>query len=225
MKRFILDSRQAKEIDERLQVKFLLSVLVLMENAGSAIKDELLKYLKPKDKVVFICGKGNNAGDGFVACRHLLGLGFKPEVFVVGKTSDVKGEAKTNLEILARFKQKIHEINQNNLSFLKKRISASSCIVDALFGTGLKNNICGIALDVVRLINDSGKFVLSVDIPSGLNGTTGEIMGISVFADRTVTFMARKRGMLTKNGRVCCGKVIVKDIGFPFKLARRKLWL
>lgn len=211
-----LTAVQAKALDQQAQDKFGMPVLVLMENAGQAVAQEALKLLKGKPaKVVIFCGTGNNGGDGFCAARHLLAAGFNPDVYLAGKLSEIKNEAGINLKILLRLKQKITEIKPGNFGFLKNRIGKSSLIIDALLGVGVRGKIRPAYQQVIDMINASGISVLSVDIPSGLDATTGKAFGRCIKADTTVTFVAKKRGLVYGGGKKYCGKVVVRGIGLP----------
>ena len=211
-----LTAAQAKALDKKALEKFGISTLVLMENAGQAVAEEALKILKSRQaKVVIFCGAGNNGGDGFCAARHLLTEGFKPQVYLMGKINDVENEAKINLGILLRLKQKITEIKPRNFSLLKKRIRKTSLIIDALLGVGAKGQIRPVYQQVIDIINASGIYVLSIDIPSGLDATTGKVLGRCVRADKTVTLVGKKSGMVYEEGRGHCGKVLVRNIGLP----------
>ena len=214
--RLLLTAAQAKALDIKALEKFGMSTLVLMENAGRAISDEALKILKnKKEKIAVFCGTGNNGGDGFCAVRHLLTKGIRSDVYLIGKIKDVENEARINLSILLKLKQKITEIKPQNLSFLRKRIGKSSLIIDALLGVGVRGQIRPVYQGVIDIINSSDVYILSVDIPSGLDATTGSVLGRCVKADKTVTFVGRKRGMVCEEGRRCCGKILVKSIGLP----------
>lgn len=209
-----ITAAESKMLDRKAREAYGLSVLMLMENAGRAVAEEVIKA--KKKRVAIFCGKGNNGGDGFVAARHLLAGGISPDLFLAGKTSDVKGDAKVNLDVLLKLKRKIIEVREKNISSLKARVRRYDLIVDAIFGVGLKGSVKGYHKDLIEAINASGAYVISVDIPSGLDADTGKALGSCVRADRTVTFVANKRGMIRGEGPVYCGKVIVKDIGFPF---------
>ena len=210
-----LTAKQAKKIDFLAKDKFGISKLVLMENAGRAVAEEAMKSLRGRKSVAVFCGKGNNGGDGFVAARHLLVKGVKPDVFLAGNICEVRNEAKINLEILIKLKQKIIGINEKDLNSVKKKISKYSLIVDALLGVGLKGEVRGLYRDLIGNMNQSKTFILSVDIPSGLDATTGKVLGCCVKADKTVTFVAKKKGMVIGAGKRYCGRVIVKDLGVP----------
>jgi hydroxyethylthiazole kinase-like uncharacterized protein yjeF len=216
MRNKALTSKAAKRIDIKVKEKFGISTLLLMENAGRAVAEEVLKILKNKpQRVVIFCGKGNNGGDGFVAARHLLAKGIEPKIFLAGKISELDNEARINLEVLIKLRQRIFELNENSLGWVRKDISKNDLIIDALLGVGLKGGVRGIISDLIESINYSKARVLAVDIPSGLDATTGKILGCCVKAYRTVTFVAKKRGMIIEEGPEYCGSVIVKDLGVP----------
>lgn len=208
--------REAKELDLKAQKKFGMPVLLLMENAGRAVFEESVKVAKKKNNVVVFCGKGNNGGDGFAACRHFLTYGLFPEIFLVGKACEVYNEAKVNLDILKRMKQKIFEIDEGNLDFVRKRVLGADFIIDALLGVGLLGDVRGVYRDLINMINSSSAYVLSVDIPSGLDANTGRVLGCCVKANKTVTFVAKKLGMAAGEGAQYCGRIAVKDLGLPF---------
>ncbi len=214
MDRFI-SSRKAKELDVRAQKQFGLSVLLLMENAGRAVAEETIKAVNKKGSVVVLCGKGNNGADGFVACRHLLTCGIKPEIFLAGRASGVYNDAKINLDILKRLKQKVFEVDENNLNLAIKRVLKADFIIDALLGVGLRGEVRGVYRDLINIVNSSKAYVLSVDIPSGLDSNTGRTLGCCVKANKTVTFVAKKLGMDRDKGAKYCGRIVVKDLGVP----------
>ena len=209
-----ITASQAKLLDKKAREIYGLSTLILMENAGRAVAEEIIKL--KKRKIAIFCGKGNNGGDGFVCARHLFTGGIKPDVFLAGKLPEVKGEARLNLDILLRLKHKIFEIDEKNVNLLKEKICRYDLIVDAIFGVGLKGNVEGFFRDLIKLINSSKAYVVSIDVPSGLDANTGEASWACVRADKTVTFIAKKCGMVKGKGPGYCGKIIVKDLGFPF---------
>jgi NAD(P)H-hydrate epimerase len=170
--------------------------------------------------VAIFCGKGNNGGDGFVACRHLLTLGLSSEVFLAGEISEIKKEAKVNLEILLKMQQKVKEINLSNLYLLKRQIAQYTLMIDALLGVGLKGVVRGIYADLIKLMNSQAAYILAVDIPSGLDASSGRVLGTCVKADKTVSLIAKKRGMVLRDGPKYCGRVVVRDIGIPLSNLR-----
>lgn len=212
-----LTVRQAKAIDIKAREELGISTLVLMENAGRAVAEEALKMLQGKKSVAIFCGKGNNGGDGFVVARHLLNSGIKTDIFLAGRIEEAQGEARVNLDILMRLRQRIVEVNKENLALVKKNILKYNLVIDALLGVGLSGEVRGIYRDLIGIINTSKADVLSVDIPSGLNATTGKALGCCVRADKTATFVAPKRGMVQREGAHYCGRIVVKGLGIPFE--------
>lgn len=210
----LLTAAGAKALDKKAWEKFGITTLVLMENAGRVVTDAVIKILQRKPgKIAVFCGTGNNGGDGFCTVRHLLAAGIKPDVYLIGKQEDVQNEAKINLDILLRLKQKIIKIKPENLSLINNKINNYSLIIDALLGVGIKGEVRPIYKQIIDIINASGAYILSVDIPSGLDATEGKILGACVKADETVTFVGKKRGMIYGDGKKYCGKIIVRNIG------------
>jgi len=211
----LLTAKEAKDIDRRAKDIFGISTLVLMENAARGVAEEVVKILRGRKNVAVFCGKGNNAGDGFAAARHLLTCGVNLSIFLAGRIQDVENEAGINLGILLKMKQKIIEVGEENLYLVKNKVSECTLIIDALLGIGLQGQVKGIVRDLIGIINTSKAYILSVDIPSGLDATEGRVLGCCVKADRTVTFVARKRGMVLGEGPKYCGRIVVKDLGIP----------
>jgi NAD(P)H-hydrate epimerase len=169
--------KQIQNLDRLAIEKTGIPSVVLMENAGRAVAQGVIKELGKRDKrpVVVLCGPGNNGGDGFVAARHLLNAGIALNVFLIGREKDLKSDTRLNYDILKRLRQPVLEISAVNQS-LRKSILNSSVVVDAIFGVGLNRDITGWLKDVIEAVNASVKGVIAVDIPSGLNGTTGKII-------------------------------------------------
>lgn len=188
--------------------------IVLMENAAIACVNELKKDfndLAHKRAAVF-CGKGNNGGDGFAAARHLYSAGVDVSVYLVCG-NEFKGDAKTNFDIIKKMNINIDVISDTeNLKYL---IRSYDIIIDALYGTGIHGTVGGISYDVINEINENSKYTLSVDVPSGINSDSGEICGICIKADKTVTFAAYKVGMLMFPAADYVGEVTVADISIP----------
>lgn len=187
---------------------------ILMENAGMA-SFNLLKNkigLNSKRFLIF-CGSGNNGGDGLVVARLIHSCGGRVKVFLLSDGEKYKGAAKTNFEIIGRLP--VDVVKLENVIMAKKDLAHCDVVVDAMFGTGLDRPVSGLAADVITLINKSGKKVLSLDIPSGINGNTGDVMGKAVKADYTVTFGLPKIGNMLYPGYELCGELSVTHISFP----------
>ncbi|MCB1475609.1 MAG: NAD(P)H-hydrate dehydratase [Rhodobiaceae bacterium] len=175
----------------------------LMERAGAAVAEAVLG-LSRAQPVSIVCGPGNNGGDGFVAARLLRDAGVAVDLYLLGDLASLKGDARINAE---RYDGPV-------LPF-SKAPGKGGVIVDALFGAGLARDIDGATAAAVRRINSSGRPIVAVDIPSGVDGETGIERGVAVKADRTVTFFRRKPGHLLLPGRIYCGETTLADIGIP----------
>ncbi len=187
---------------------------VLMENAGNAAYFIILKNfgIKNKSFVVF-CGIGNNGGDGLVVARKIYSNGGNVKVYLLGDEKKFKGAAKTNFEIASKIPLNIEHVE--SIEAVKLDIVHADAVVDAIFGTGLVRDVGGTYKDVIQLINESGKRVFSIDIPSGINGNTGKIMSIAVKSDYTTTYGLPKLGTVLYPGYDNCGKLYVSHISFP----------
>ncbi len=205
---------QMRSLDRYATEKLAIPEEILMENAGEAsyfvIMDEFGVAYK---KFVIICGIGNNGGDGFVIARKIHSNGGDVKVFILGDVNKYKGAAKKNFDIISGLQIEIRHVE--SVDSIKSDVLHCNAIVDAIFGTGLTRDVEGLYRDVIRLINKSGKKVFSVDIPSGINGDTGEIMGSAVKANYTVTFGLPKIGNMLFPGHEHCGKLYVSHISFP----------
>lgn len=205
---------QMRNIDRRTIQEAKIPGLDLMERAGQGTVRVALGMLgDPKGKkVVCFCGKGNNGGDGFVVARLLAQAGAAPQVYLLGKKAEVRGDALENLNRLLQMGAGVEELaDVEEISGLGE----AQLIVDALLGTGVSGPVKGLMAQVIHLINDSGLPVLAVDIPSGVNGDTGEILGCCIQADRTATMALPKRGFFFSPGRERVGELTVVDIGVP----------
>ena len=211
---------QIQELDRVAIQERGIPSLQLMEAAGKACF-EVIRKKSPK-RVTVICGIGNNAGDGFVIARHLINAGVNLDLFVTGPTKRLKNDALVNCRILRKLKYPVHQILKIDSNF-EKCLKKADCVVDAIFGVGLNREINDPFRSVIHAVNRFGKKIVSVDIPSGLDGTTGKTWGACIDASATVTFSFAKKGFYLKEGPQHVGKIIVVDIGIPEKLKRRIL--
>jgi len=206
------------EMDRLSQEKYGIPTLILMENAGRGVSEEVMKELSGKGKVVIVCGKGNNGGDAITCARHLMNNDIDLEIFLIGKTEELKGDAKTNYEIIRKMGALVRELSFESMEFFEKQLEYAVIIVDGIFGTGLSREIREPYKTVIEKIKASGKSVISVDVPSGLNATTGEVLGTCIKAKKTVTMAFPKTGFKKKQGPEFIGELIVKDISIPKEL-------
>jgi len=205
---------EMRDLDRTAIERFGIAEELLMENAGEALYFVLLKEfgIRGKRFIVF-CGIGNNGGDGFVIARKIHSHGGSVKVFILGDPSKFKGAAKLNLDIASELPIEVQRLE--SADSIRTDVYHSHGIVDAIFGTGLTRDVGGLYRDVIALINQSGKTVFSADIPSGVHGDSGEIMGVAVKADYTVAFGLPKIGNMLFPGYDLCGKLYVTNISFP----------
>jgi hydroxyethylthiazole kinase-like uncharacterized protein yjeF len=177
--------------------------MTLMENAGRAVADAAAAL--QGRRVVVVAGPGNNGGDGFVAARHLAERGYSVRVSFTGERARLKGDAAIAAD---RWSGPVEQASP---------VSLTDCdiVIDALFGAGLDREVEGLPRAMIKAMNASAAPKIAVDLPSGVNGTTGAVMGLAVNAARTVTFFRRKIGHLLLPGRLHCGVIEVVDIGIP----------
>ncbi|GAH88659.1 unnamed protein product, partial [marine sediment metagenome] len=156
---------------------------------------------------------GNNGGDGLVVARKIHSNGGKVTVFILGDSSKFEGAAKQNFDIVNKLHIKM--IDLHDVSLALETVKESDAIIDAIFGTGLDREVKGEYKDVINMINASHKTVFSIDIPSGIHGDTGQVMGTAVKAHYTTTFGLPKTGNLLYPGFEQGGKLYVTHISFP----------
>lgn len=220
MKRKFYTSEQLRQIDQQARQIYGIPTLLLMENAGRFVCESIMYYLRKRSnrKVILLCGTGNNGGDGFVCARHLCKNDVDVFVYIVGRRSKIKGPARINLRILEKLGISAQEAFKIELDELAQRLKIAGVIVDGIFGVGLDRDIQEPYWSVIETVNMSGRPVVAIDIPSGLDADTGKVRGIAVRANWTVTFEVPKKGMVVKEGPSCCGEIVLVDIGIPAAL-------
>jgi ADP-dependent NAD(P)H-hydrate dehydratase / NAD(P)H-hydrate epimerase len=190
---------------DRLAIARGVAGINLMESAGRAVAEAAAGLKPPRSRVVVVAGPGNNGGDGFVAARLLAERGYRLEVLLAGDAARLKGDA-----ALAAKKW-----NGPVLSAQPDGLAGAQIVIDALFGAGLDRSVEGLPRAMIDAMNAQAAPVLAVDLPSGINGTSGAVMGAAVNAVATVTFFRKKPGHVLLPGRLYCGMVTVADIGIP----------
>jgi NAD(P)H-hydrate epimerase len=213
---FILDRASVREVDRAAIEQFGIPGIVLMENAARALADQALAMVGHAlgAEVLIVCGTGNNGGDGWALARHLHNEGLRPVVAALG---DPRPESDAGVNCAICRRMKIEEVPIGDLD----RHRDAALVVDALFGTGLGRPITGAAADAIEWINASGRPVLAVDVPSGLDCDTGRRLGATVRATVTVTFVGSKPGFETMEAQQWVGEVVIGDIGAPRALVER----
>lgn len=214
----VVTAHTMQDIDRQAIEHEGISGLLMMESAGKSCVEEIITRFGLHGRSVIMAGKGNNGGDGYVIARLLSQKGWNVNVIILADREQITGDAAINLDRLPG-----SVINYcpdgGQLSALNiEDLFQADVIVDAIFGTGLRSNISGIYLEAIGLINSSGRPVLSVDIPSGIHGTTGRVLGVAVKADVTVTFAFAKLGHVLYPGAEHTGRLVVADVGIPKNL-------
>jgi len=206
---------EMKRIDQAAIEGDGLPGMALMENAGRGVAQEILSRfpdLGPGD-VVVVVGKGNNGGDGLVVARHLAGAGVEPLVFSVGDPGGLTGDALANWHIFRAGGRGAWVIEgEQDVAELARALDLAVVAVDALLGTGVTGEPRGLFAPVIRALNDGPAFVVAVDVPSGLDSTTGAA-GLAVSADLTVTLACPKTGLFLPPGYLLAGEVVTAPIG------------
>jgi hydroxyethylthiazole kinase-like uncharacterized protein yjeF len=170
----------------------------------------------PPVSVSILVGKGNNGGDGLVVARHLANRGYNVRTYVMAEPDKFTGDALTNLRIAQNMRLPLELIlSEEQLEVHKEQIAASDLLVDAIFGTGLKGAVRGFAAGVIDFLNSTGVPIVAIDLPSGLEASTGKIAGPCIRAALTVTMALPKRGLLLYPGADFVGELQIVDIGVP----------
>ncbi len=194
------------------------SLLQLMENAGRNVAQVIQTRFPNTRKVTFFCGLGGNGGDGFVAARHLLAQGYCVEIILAGKSRDIHHpSAVHNWKALKPVMDSVSVVEVSDSSAIPYRVDAD-VVVDALLGIGTKGKLKAPILQMVEVINSFKGFKVAVDVPTGIDSDTGEVLGCAVRADLTVTFYKSKLGLGKAEEFV--GVLDVKDIGLPLEFER-----
>ena len=221
--KFAVTTKQMSRIDDYMICVRKIPGIVLMENASRAVVDLIMQKFGPKSGVygtraVVFCGCGNNGGDGFAVARGLLVQGFDVHAILVGDEQTVAGDARINLEFFLALGERLFFAHSSgDLQQAAKAAGDAEIVVDALFGTGLTREISGLYHEAISLINEMCAYKVSVDIPSGISGDTGAVMGAAVRADATVTFQYPKIGHCLYPGKEYTGELTVARIGVDEK--------
>jgi hydroxyethylthiazole kinase-like uncharacterized protein yjeF len=221
----ILSAAEMREVDRLTTARYGIPSVTLMENAGASVAEFIVQRW-PKfaqRRIAVLCGKGNNGGDGFVAARHLLELGAKPEVYLFAAPEEMQKDGATNCKRWQEASGALHVVrNSDDLQDVKPALESADIVVDALLGTGTRGAAEGLYAEAIETVNKHRGpvrlAVIAVDIPSGLVADTGEAMGACINASFTVTFTAAKPGMILGTAGDHTGQLVVRDIGSPPEL-------
>jgi len=204
-------------IDKTTMLDYKVPGILLMEHAAIEVT-KLIETYKQIDEVIVVCGTGNNGGDGFAIARLCHLKGYKTRVYLIGKHKSIHNDAKRMYDIVTALEIPITKYDDpSHIKRLRIR-EEETLLVDALFGVGCNRALEGIYLDAVNWMNQSGKKIISVDIPSGVDCDSGKILNVAVDADVTVTFTISKIGLHLKPGKYKAGTVVLVPIGVPQKV-------
>ncbi|HUG44220.1 MAG TPA: NAD(P)H-hydrate dehydratase [Acidobacteriota bacterium] len=221
----ILTARQMAEVDRLTSQSAGIPSLLLMENAAFHLYLALLDYFDrlERTRILIVCGKGNNGGDGLALARQLLQRGVSPEVALLAERNQIRGDAAVNLRILESWPHPILEIpSAEAWDEAAPNLDRLDVIVDAILGTGITQPLRGLYADAVAAINETDAFVLSVDIPSGMPADSVKSPPLAIRADATVTFTAPKVAHALNSSQECIGDLYVAPIGTPPSLLDRE---
>ncbi|PLY01088.1 MAG: bifunctional ADP-dependent NAD(P)H-hydrate dehydratase/NAD(P)H-hydrate epimerase [Desulfuromonas sp.] len=220
----LLTAKQMRELDRAAIEDWHVPGPVLMENAGKATVDQLedvFAELCP-GPVTILAGKGNNGGDGYVIARHLLNRGWQVLTIVLAAAEKITGDARINLDILLKSEAEVLFVTDSDeLERLLPQLDPI-IVVDALFGTGLFSAVSGLYEKAIDWANEAAEAIIAVDIPSGIDATSGKVLGTAVAADLTVTFACAKVGQVIYPGAEYVGDLVVADIGIPVQLLQQQ---
>lgn len=211
---YIASQQQMNELDRYTMEELGLPGIVLMENAGFAVVQEMMNDVEgARPTVLVLAGIGNNGGDGFVIARRLVDAGFPVRVMLAGDVEKLKGDAKVHYEA---YTKRQHEVTQYNAEILSKWLVDSDIIVDCLLGTGASGKVRSPIKEIIEAVNAAQKKVYAVDIPSGLNANTGGVVNeVAMKAFKTITFVMPKLGFFMQSGPQYIGEWKVADISVP----------
>ena len=207
-------------LDRRAIEELGIPSIVLMENAGRCVSEVAIQMLggAPGKKIAVFCGTGNNGGDGFVAARYLVNKGAEVSVYIVGDKTRIKNDAKVNLNILEKMRLLRSRSLPRAIARGSLAMTGVDLIIDAIFGIGLKGKVKEPAKGIIAGLNKNNAPIISVDVPSGLDADTGEVLGKAIKATKTVTMQFPKKGFCINQGPEHVGKVVAVDIGIPEEL-------
>jgi ADP-dependent NAD(P)H-hydrate dehydratase / NAD(P)H-hydrate epimerase len=217
----VLNTQQMREADRRTIDEVGIPSIVLMENAGRqavAAMEAAFEDLATMH-VGVMCGRGNNGGDGFVVARTLIQRGVEISVFLLGSVADVRGDARTNLEVLGRIGLTVVELtNAQEWELHFSEISRCELIVDAILGTGFHGQLSGLLETVVADLNGLGVPIVAIDLPTGLSADTSDVEGEAIEASMTITLAAPKIPLILPPADTHSGDLVIADIGIPLPI-------
>lgn len=225
---YIGGQKDLQQLDQYTIEQLGLPGIVLMENAGNAVVQELVKNFPDiNTRIVVLAGAGNNGGDGYVIARRLHDLGYINTLLCLTVECErLKGDAKLHFDVYVRREMPLLDLQNSSMEELNKQLLHAHVIVDALLGTGVNGTVREPFSDIISYVNKYGKYVVAVDIPSGLSADTGVVEGVAIKANQTISFALPKKGFFLNDGPRYIGHWQVVDISVsPSIVERLKLQL
>lgn len=210
----IVNNEISRLVDKYCIEKLQIPGILLMENAAISVINNI--DLNSNDVFTVVCGTGNNGGDGFAIARHLILRGKKVNVFILGNIKKLSYDCKINFNYINKLGIKVHNIScKEDIESLRNLLLLSNITIDSIFGTGLSRKIEGIYEETIKCINNNSKYIIAIDVPSGLDSNSGEVLGTCIKANKTITFQFYKVGFLNYNSLNYTGKILTTNIGIP----------
>jgi len=209
-------TRQMRRFEELAKKRYGISTLLLMENAGRSVAEAIQHSFARKVKnILVLSGQGNNGGDGFVTARHLNNRGYRVTTLFFGRSKRLKPDALVNFNTLKKMKLRMIPALRMRQTDVRKLLKQADLVVDALFGTGLKQALRKPYPSLVTEVNHAGRKVVAVDIPSGLDSDRGTVCGEAIRSHTTIALGFLKAGMRRRTAKKYCGRILVGDISLP----------
>lgn len=218
----VAGQKEMQLMDQFTMERIGLPGVVLMENAGARVVEEILSCTAgQKKRVVILAGGGNNGGDGFVIARRLFDLGWQPLLCLLVKPDAIKGDAKSHLDVYLKRGLPLFQLIESTMEGLSNELNRADIIIDAILGTGVKGRVREPFSQVISAVNrlEGEKTVIAVDIPSGVSSDNGKVEGEAIQATKTITFVFPKKGFFLNDGPRFIGKWKAVDISVPPSIA------
>ncbi|MFC4801662.1 NAD(P)H-hydrate dehydratase [Neobacillus sp. GCM10023253] len=215
---FAAGQRDMQRMDQYTMERIGLPGVVLMENAGARVVEEIIAdFPCPNPRVLVLAGGGNNGGDGFVIARKLIDAGVRTLVCLLVDPDRLKGDAKVHFDVYMNRGLPVYYLQEHSLKGLKNELNTADVVVDAILGTGVNGPVREPFSNVISMVNEhtGKKLILSVDIPSGVSSDTGKVVGEAIKADKTITFVFPKKGFFLQDGPKYIGDWKAVDISVP----------
>jgi len=212
--------KDMQKMDQYTMGEIGLPGVVLMENAGARVVEEILQISNKNSRVIVLSGGGNNGGDGFVIARRLVDSGFNPLLCLLVDPDGLKGDAKIHYKVYKNRSLPLFQLKKDNFDTLIHELNQADIIVDSILGTGVNGPVREPFKTVISLVNTVGgkKHIISVDIPSGVSSDTGKVEGDAIKASKTITFVFPKKGFFLNEGPRYIGEWKAVDISVPISI-------